>query len=80
MMYSWHERKPDVGSATLSNDLYPNTITNNDQDLEMAFFSYDISWLSVNRETMESSQGDRLARETILQIRELREVQVLVSC
>lgn len=69
-----HEMRSGGGSAAdTSNYLYPITIPINHQDLEMTFFSYYISWLSVNREAIASSQNYRLATETILQVRKLSE-------
>jgi SGNH hydrolase-like domain, acetyltransferase AlgX len=71
---AWHERGPGGGSAAvISSYRYPIMITINHEELEMAFFSYYVSWLSVNREAIESSQDYLLARETILQVRELSE-------
>ena len=52
---------------------YPITITIEDTKLEMAFFSYYITWLSASREAIEASQNYRLVRETILKMRELSE-------
>ena len=41
---------------------YPVTVTIDDTTLEMAFFNYYISWLSVNREAIELSQNYRLGK------------------
>jgi hypothetical protein len=65
-----------VGAISLqigSNYRYPITVTIDDTKLEMAFFSYYITWLSAQREMIESSQNFRLVKETILQIKELSE-------
>lgn len=71
---AWHEMRSGGGSAAnTSHYLYPITIAINHKDLEMTFFSYYISWLSVNREAIESSQDYRLAKETILQVQKLSE-------
>jgi len=52
---------------------YPIEVTVGGTDLGMAFFSYYISWLSVNSEAIESSQNYRLVGESILKMRELSE-------
>jgi len=52
---------------------YPITITIDHTEIEMAFFSYYVSWLTANREAIESSQNYRLVSETILQMRKLSE-------
>jgi hypothetical protein len=71
---AWNESRSGKASAiVISNYLYPIPIPINHKDLEMTFFSYYISWLSVNRETLETSQDYRLAKETILKIRNLSE-------
>ena len=71
---AWHaNRFAQASTADISNYPYPITMTIQHKDLEMAFFSYYISWLSVNRKAIESSQNYRLATETILKMRELSE-------
>lgn len=71
---AWHQRNSHKAStAVSSNYLYPIKITINRNDMEMAFLSYYISWLSVDRETIEASQDYRVASKTILQMRELSE-------
>lgn len=52
---------------------YPITLTIADHDLQTAFFSYYIAWLSVSREALESSRNYELVEETILQMRDLSE-------
>jgi hypothetical protein len=71
---AWHERRPGGAQGEAApNYRYPINVTINSRDLETAFFSYYISWLSANREAIETSQNYRLARETILQVRDLSE-------
>jgi len=68
------EKKLGITNAALvSNYPYPITMTINHKELNMAFFSYYISWLSLREETMAASQNYRLVGETILQVRELSE-------
>jgi hypothetical protein len=50
---------------------YPITLTIKHKDLEMAFFSYYISWLSLRKEVIAASQNYRLVKETILHVQEL---------
>ena len=80
----WNERmsgnvNPEVGEGDVSSPQtgsgyqYPITVTIEDSNLEMAFFSYYITWLSAPRETIEASHNFRLVKETILQVRELSE-------
>ena len=69
---AWQERTSD--SAQVAADpinRYPITITINQKQLETAFFSSYISWLSLSREAIAASQDYRLVRETILQMQEL---------
>lgn len=69
---AWHAT--GLGSAqskAASNNRYPIIETINGKDLEIVFFSYYISWLSVDRETLQASQNYRLATQTILQVQEL---------
>jgi hypothetical protein len=71
---AWQERTEDEAHAeVISNYQYPITLTINDKDLEMAFFSYYISWLSISRETIAASHNYRLVQEIILQMQELSE-------
>jgi hypothetical protein len=71
---TWQARKSDRTQAMVSSSYrYPITVTTNQKNLEMAYFSSYISWLSVSREEIESSQNYRLTTETILQIRDLSE-------
>ena len=72
---AWQERRSGSSSsaAAVPNYRYPITITINHKDLEMAFFSSYISWLSLSREEIEASQNYRLVRETILQMQEFSE-------
>jgi hypothetical protein len=71
-MEDWNKSSFGGAQAEITPDYrYPMTVTIDKQDLKIVFFSYYISWLSVNRETIESSQDYRLASDTILQIREL---------
>jgi hypothetical protein len=71
---AWHAKGPngDQAKVTATYD-YPLPVTINSKDLEMVFFSYYISWLSVNREAIEASQDYRLAGEAILKMQELSE-------
>lgn len=70
----WRAGRSDpVEAPVVSNYPYPISVTINDANLEMAFFSYYISWLSVSGETIAASENYRLVRETILKIRELSE-------
>ena len=71
---AWQARRWDGAHAEVApNYRYPIMLTINNKDLEMAFFSSYIAWLSVNREAIESSQNYRFERETILQVRDLSE-------
>lgn len=70
---AWHENQDRVQAKTISSYRYPITVPINHNDLEMAFFSYYVSWLSVDRDTIESSNNYRLVTETILQIQKLSE-------
>jgi hypothetical protein len=70
----WQERREDEAQTeVVSNYQYPIALTINDKQLEMAFFSYYISWLSISREAIAASHNYRLVREIILQMRELSE-------
>lgn len=69
---AWHERRWGRTQAAVAPSYrYPITVTINDTDLEMAFFSSYVAWLSVSGEAIESSQNYRLVRETILKARDL---------
>ena len=68
-------RPAGAGAIVEPNYRYPIRVTIGDADLRMAFFSYYISWLSVNREAIESSQNYRLVGESILKMRELSEAE-----
>ncbi|HET9905946.1 MAG TPA: hypothetical protein VFQ23_04880 [Anaerolineales bacterium] len=71
---SWNEKSWGVAPVKVrSNYQYPINIAINNKDLEVAFFSYYFSWLSVDRAVIESSQNFRLVSETILQVLELSE-------
>jgi hypothetical protein len=63
----------DVSLQTEASYRYPITVTVGDTKLEMAFFSYYITWLSARREAIESSQNYRLVKETILKAQQLSE-------
>ncbi len=60
-------------AAVVPDYRYPITATINGVDLEMAFFSYYLAWLSAGRQAIESSQNFYLLRDTVLQVRELTE-------
>ena len=65
---NWRENGEGKAQATPNaNYLYPFTVTINDTELKIAFFSSYISWLSISDEIIEPSQNFRLVRETILQ-------------
>jgi hypothetical protein len=71
---TWQARRWDGAHAAVATTYrYPITVTMNNKELEMTFFSSYISWLSVGREEIESSQNYRITRETILQMHELSE-------
>lgn len=71
---AWHEKLwGRAQAANAPSYRYPVTVTINDTNLEMAFYSYYIAWLSVNYETIESSQNYGLVRETIMKMKELSE-------
>lgn len=52
---------------------YPMTVSVHNKDLQMVFFSYYISWLSVNRQAMEASHDYRIAGRAILKMQQLSE-------
>lgn len=66
-------RQADAPAFPGSKYRYPITVKIDDNDLEMAFFSYYMAWLSVSREAMASSKNYSLANETILQAQDLSE-------
>lgn len=71
---AWHERRGGSADAAVAPSYrYPITVTINDTDLEMAFFSSYMAWLSVSGEVIESSLNYRLVTETLLKVRELSE-------
>ena len=71
---AWHERSDgDAYAAVAASYRYPITVTINDANLEITFFSYYLAWLSVSSEAIESSQNYRLVTDTILKMRELSE-------
>lgn len=71
---AWRGRSLDeVPEEVASNYRYPIRVTINKKDLQLAFFSYYISWLSLNHQEIGSSQNYRLAKESILQAKELSE-------
>ena len=68
------EKNSAGNEAIVKSDyLYPISLTVNNNEHKIAFFSYYISWLSANHEAIETSQNFRLVRETILQMQELCE-------
>jgi len=71
---AWQEKRWSGDQAAVTPRYrYPITVTINDTNLEMAFFSSYISWLSVSGDMIEKSQNYRLVRETILKVRDLSE-------
>jgi SGNH hydrolase-like domain, acetyltransferase AlgX len=69
---AWHDRRlGETPAEAAPNYRYPIMVIINNNDLEIAFFTYYIAWLSVNRAAIESSQDYRLVRETILHVQEL---------
>jgi hypothetical protein len=71
---AWHEKRwGRAQTAIAASYRYPLTVTINDTNLEMAFYSYYIAWLSVSDDTIESSQNYRFVRETIMKVQELSE-------
>jgi len=71
---AWRDsRQGGAQAAEASGYRYPITVTINDTDLEMAFFSSYIGWLSLGGEVIESSQDYRLVRETIMKARDSSE-------
>ena len=67
-----NQKQPTEAPAN-SNYQYPISVTINNQDLPLAFFTYYVSWLSADRETLASSKNYHLAEDIILQMQELSE-------
>lgn len=62
------------GSSEISpNYQYPIALTINKNSLEMAFFSYYVSWLTIDGRIIESSKNFQLVKETIQETREISE-------
>jgi hypothetical protein len=74
---AWRERQSGgaPAEAVAPTYQYPITVTMNGKDLEMAFFSYYIGWLSADRQEIESSRNYRILKETILQVQDLCEAE-----
>ena len=53
---------------------YPIVVGIDNAELEMAFLSYYISWLALDRWTIESSRNYLLVMETIQEVRDMAEV------
>src|SRR6266508_925999 len=71
---AWHEWRQDGAHTTVDPVYrYPITVTINGADLEIAFVSSYVTWLSVSRDVIESSRNYRIATNTILRARELSE-------
>jgi hypothetical protein len=71
---AWRGRRQEGANTTVAPVYrYPITVTINGIDLEMAFVSSYVAWLSTGRDVIESSQNYRIAREAILHARELSE-------
>ena len=71
---AWNEKESSETQArVISNYQYPIMVTIDKKNFEINFFSYYLSWLTVNHEAIESSQNYRLVREAILQIRDSSE-------
>ena len=70
----WNETETGGSpAATIPAYRYPISVTIKDTDLEMVFFSYYVSWLSLSSEAIAASQNYRLVSETILQMKESSE-------
>jgi hypothetical protein len=69
------QKKGQDGKQTTVTSVYryPITVKINDTDLEMAFVSSYVAWLSVSRDVIESSMNYRIATRSILRARELSE-------
>ena len=74
-MEAWKERQNGSQVEASPNYRYPITISIHNKDLEIAFFSYYFSWLSVDRQEIELSKNYRLVKETMLQMQELSEAE-----
>lgn len=72
-MEAFNESSREAQVAVAPKYRYPITASIRNQDLQLTFLSYYVSWLSVDRESIESSQNYRLATETILRIRKVTE-------
>lgn len=73
-MDGWDQKKWNGERAEITpNYLYPIKVKINNKNLDVALFSYYISWLSIDREVIESSQNYLIVKETILQVQELSE-------
>ena len=59
--------------ALAAREQYPVIITINGRELETAFFTAYISWLSVSRAVIESSRNYQLTTDAILEMRALSE-------
>jgi hypothetical protein len=71
---AWQEKRSgDAQVEVIPTTRYPITLTINQKQIEMVFFSSYISWLSLGEEAIAASQNYRLVRETILQVQELSE-------
>ena len=69
---AWSARKSgEARIKVIPNYRYPITITIDETELQMVFFSSYISWLSLSGEEIAESQNYRLVRETILEVQEL---------
>jgi hypothetical protein len=73
-LQAWQEGREDKSHRTVTPVYrYPITLTINDTDLEMAFVSSYMAWLSVSRDVLESSRNYSIATRAILQARDLSE-------
>lgn len=52
---------------------YPIAVTINNNTLDMAFFSYYVSWLAIDGRVIESSKNFQLVKETIQETQEISE-------
>lgn len=67
------EQPTETVTLPSSNYQYPISVTINNKDLPLAFFTYYVSWLSVDREALAASKNYRLAEDLILQMQALSE-------
>ena len=66
---AWQEKRSgDAQVEVIPTTRYPITLTINQKQIEMVFFSSYISWLSLGEEAIAASQNYRLVRETIFQV------------